>query len=68
MAPLTGLLGTALGLLDVFGNVAEVGGTVAQATLARGIFESLVTTVVGLSIATGAYCFYLVLLGRRGIF
>ena len=64
MAPLTGLLGTALGLLDVFGNVAEVGGTVAQATLARGMFESLVTTVVGLAIATGAYGFYLVLLGK----
>lgn len=64
MAPLTGLLGTALGLLDVFGNVVEVGSTVAQSTLARGIFESLVTTVVGLSIATGAYSFYLVLLGK----
>ncbi len=64
MAPLTGLLGTALGLLDVFGNVVEVGSTIAQATLARGIFESLVTTVVGLSIATGAYSLYLVLLGK----
>lgn len=64
MAPLTGLLGTALGLLDVFGNMAEVGGTVAQATLARGMFESLVTTVVGLAIATVAYGFYLVLLGK----
>lgn len=64
MAPLTGLLGTALGLLDVFGNVVEVGSTVAQATLARGIFESLVTTVVGLAIATATYGFYLVLLGK----
>lgn len=64
MAPLTGLLGTALGLLDVFGNVVEVGSTVAQSTLARGIFESLVTTVVGLAIATGAYGLYLVLLGK----
>ncbi|MBK1835392.1 MotA/TolQ/ExbB proton channel family protein [Roseibacillus ishigakijimensis] len=64
MAPLTGLLGTALGLLDVFGSVVEVGSTVAQATLARGIFESLVTTVVGLAIATGTYGFYLVLLGK----
>ena len=64
MAPLTGLLGTALGLLDVFGNVVEVGSTVAQAALARGIFESLVTTVVGLSITTATYAFYLVLLGK----
>ena len=64
MAPLTGLLGTALGLLDVFGSVVEVGSTVAQSTLARGIFESLVTTVVGLAIATAAYGLYLVLLGK----
>ena len=64
MAPLTGLLGTALGLLDVFGDVVEVGSTVAQSTLARGIFESLVTTVVGLAIATAAYGLYLVLLGK----
>lgn len=33
-------------------------------TLARGVFESLVTTVIGLTIATGAYGFYLVLLGK----
>lgn len=64
MAPLTGLLGTALGLLDVFGNVVEVGSTIAQANLARGIFESLVTTVVGLAIATATYGFYLLLLGK----
>ena len=64
MAPLTGLLGTALGLLDVFGSVDEITATVAQGILARGIFESLVTTVIGLSIATGVYGFYLVLLGK----
>lgn len=64
IAPLTGLLGTALGLLDVFGSVVEVGSTIAQSTLAQGIFESLVTTVVGLTIATGAYTAYLVLLAK----
>jgi biopolymer transport protein ExbB len=64
LAPLTGLLGTALGLLDVFGSIVEMGSTVAQSTLARGIFESLVTTVVGLTIATGAYSAYLVLFAK----
>ena len=64
MAPLTGLLGTALGLLDVFGSVAEVGGSIAQATFAVGMFESLVTTVLGLTIAAGVYGFYLGLLGK----
>lgn len=68
VAPLTGLLGTALGLLDVFGSVSQVGSTIAQSTLAQGIFESLVTTVVGLTIATGAYSAYLLLLGKaRGL-
>jgi len=55
LAPLTGLLGTALGLLDVFGVIAETGSSIAQSTLARGVFESLVTTVLGLSIAAIAY-------------
>jgi len=64
LAPLTGLLGTALGLLDVFGVIAETGSSIAQSTLARGVFESLVTTVLGLSIAAIAYGFYLSLLGR----
>ncbi|MEM9081509.1 MAG: MotA/TolQ/ExbB proton channel family protein [Verrucomicrobiota bacterium] len=64
LAPLTGLLGTALGLLDVFGEIAETGSTIAQTTLARGVFESLVTTVVGLAVATGAYGFYLTMLGK----
>lgn len=64
IAPLTGLLGTSLGLLDVFGNVVETGSTVTQSTLAQGIFESLITTVVGLTIATGTYTAYLVLLAK----
>ncbi|MDP0489897.1 MAG: MotA/TolQ/ExbB proton channel family protein [Verrucomicrobiota bacterium JB023] len=64
IAPLTGLLGTAVGLLDIFGEMAETSSTVAQSTLARGIFEALITTVLGLSIASAAYGFYLVLLGK----
>ena len=64
IAPLTGLLGTALGLLDVFGGVVETGSTVVQSTYASAIFESLITTVIGLAIATGAYPAYLVILGK----
>jgi len=64
LAPLTGLLGTALGLLDVFSSLAETGSTIAQSLLAQGLFESLVTTVVGLTIAVGSYSAYLFLLAK----
>ena len=49
-------LGTALGLLDVFGNVAEVGVERWRRRRWRAACSrALVTTVVGLAIATGAY-------------
>ena len=41
-----------------------MGGSIAQATFAVGMFESLVTTVLGLTIAAGVYGFYLGLLGK----
>lgn len=64
IAPLAGLLGTSLGLLDVFTEIHESEGEISYANLAGGIFLSLVTTVAGLSIATCAYIFYLALLGK----
>lgn len=64
IAPLAGMLGTALGLIDVFMEVSGQGGEVTHAVMAEGIFESLVTTAAGLSIATGAYIFYLAMLGK----
>ena len=64
LAPLAGLLGTVLGLLDVFMEIHGQGGEVTHASLAKGIFEALVTTAVGLTIATGAYIFYLTMLGK----
>ncbi|MBI23786.1 MAG: flagellar motor protein MotA [Roseibacillus sp.] len=64
VAPLAGLLGTSLGLLDVFTEIREAEGEVALAHLAEGTFLSLVTTAAGLCIATCSYVFYLTMLGK----
>lgn len=64
IAPLAGLLGTSLGLIDAFTEINEAEGEVAYASLAGGIFQSLVTTAAGLCIATSSYVFYLTMLGK----
>ena len=64
IAPLAGLLGTSLGLIDAFTEINEAEGEVAYASLAGGIFQSLVTTAAGLCIATSSYIFYLTMLGK----
>ena len=49
-APILGLLGTVLGLMDVF-SVIAVEGTGQAELLSAGISKALVTTVTGLSLA-----------------
>jgi len=49
-APVLGLLGTVLGLMDVF-SVIAVEGTGQAELLSAGISKALVTTVTGLSLA-----------------
>ena len=52
LAPLGGLLGTVLGMIDVFQGLAHASGDGPQTgALAGGIWEALLTTVVGLCIA-----------------
>lgn len=64
LAPLAGLLGTVLGLIDVFMEIDTEGGYATHAGMAGGIFEALVTTAAGLAIATGSYLFYLAMMGK----
>jgi biopolymer transport protein ExbB len=54
MAPLMGLLGTVLGMVTVFRQVASVKGMVDPSLLAGGIWEALITTVAGLCVAIPA--------------
>ncbi|AEH45849.1 MotA/TolQ/ExbB proton channel [Thermodesulfatator indicus DSM 15286] len=51
IAPLLGLLGTVLGLIKAFRVVEEVGSQVDASMLAGGIWEAMLTTAVGLSVA-----------------
>lgn len=52
LAPVLGLLGTVLGMIDAFRGLAGSAGSAAEsAVLAGGIWEALLTTAVGLSIA-----------------
>jgi biopolymer transport protein ExbB len=51
LAPLLGLLGTVLGIIDVFHGLAEQGSSANAGMLAGGIWEALLTTAVGLCVA-----------------
>ncbi|MCH8841653.1 MAG: MotA/TolQ/ExbB proton channel family protein [SAR324 cluster bacterium] len=51
IAPLLGLLGTVTGMMQAFRRVAEVEGTVSPSLLAGGIWEALLTTATGLTVA-----------------
>lgn len=51
IAPLLGLLGTVTGMVKAFIKIQEFGGRVDASLLAGGIWEALITTVAGLSVA-----------------
>jgi len=53
-APLLGLLGTVLGMLQTFLGISTSGGVETAAVVASGISEALVTTETGLTIALPA--------------
>jgi biopolymer transport protein ExbB len=58
LAPLLGLLGTVLGMVKAFQQVASAQGAVRPNLLAGGIWEALLTTVVGLLVAIPAFLFH----------
>ena len=51
LAPLLGLLGTVLGMIEAFRELEAAGGRADPGLLAGGIWEALLTTAVGLAIA-----------------
>ena len=51
IAPLLGLLGTVVGMIKAFMIIQEMGGKVNAAVLAGGIWEAMLTTALGLSVA-----------------
>ena len=57
VSPLLGLLGTILGMVTVFRTIAENSAPNA-AQLAAGIWEALITTIMGLCVAIPMLMFY----------
>jgi biopolymer transport protein ExbB len=52
--PLIGLLGTVIGLLDSFTGLASANGVATHADVARGVYQSLITSALGLVVAIPA--------------
>lgn len=63
-APMLGLLGTVVGMIDAFGTLAQSTGGVDPALLAGGIWTALTTTAIGLAIALVFYFVAIWLEGR----
>ena len=58
IAPMMGLLGTVMGMLRCFNEIANVAGAIEPKQLAGGIFEALITTCMGLIVAIPSlYCY-----------
>lgn len=54
-APMLGLLGTVIGMIEAFGKVSEGGGAADPSALAGGIWIALTTTAMGLTVAIPFY-------------
>lgn len=54
IAPLLGLLGTVLGMIDAFRTLEEAGSRADPSLLAGGIWEALLTTAAGMAVAIPA--------------
>ncbi|SPF78370.1 MotA/TolQ/ExbB proton channel family protein [Pseudoprimorskyibacter insulae] len=54
IAPLIGLLGTVLGMIDAFQALQDSGNRADPAALAGGIWEALLTTAAGMAVAIPA--------------
>jgi biopolymer transport protein ExbB len=64
IAPLLGLLGTVIGMIKAFMVIQQMGGKVNAAVLAGGIWEAMLTTALGLSVALPTMVAHSYLLSR----
>jgi len=58
IAPLIGLLGTVIGLLKTFVQISQNSGFTTTAEISAGLYESLITSAVGIVVAIPAFTFY----------
>lgn len=63
-APMIGFLGTVVGMVRVFFDMAAKGSNIDVGTLANGMYQAMVTTVAGLIVGIIAYICYNYLVSR----
>lgn len=64
LAPLLGLLGTVLGMINIFGKMEHEGLTASVQMLSGGVWEALICTAAGLAVAIPAHAGYNYLVSR----
>lgn len=64
VSPMLGLLGTVVGMVKTFAALAQSTGPVDPVELSAGIFQALVTTMMGLAVAIPTLLLYTVLRNR----
>src|SRR4051812_43105990 len=64
IAPLIGLLGTAMGFIHIFGVIEDSGLQAHVGQLSKGIWQSLICTSAGLAVAIPSYAAYNYLVSR----
>lgn len=64
IAPLLGLLGTAIGFIHIFGAIENAGLQANIAQLSRGVWQALICTAAGLAVAIPSYAAYNYLVSR----
>ena len=64
IAPLMGLLGTVLGLMQVFGKMQADGLSADLPTLSGGVWEALICTAAGLAVSIPSHAGYNYLVSR----
>jgi len=62
--PMMGFLGTIVGLIKAFMTWEQVGSNITVGALAAGIYQAMVTTAAGLSIAIPAFILYHLIVGK----
>ncbi|MCC7332336.1 MAG: MotA/TolQ/ExbB proton channel family protein [Flavobacteriales bacterium] len=63
-APMIGFLGTVVGMILVFHQMASAGGNIDVEMLSEGIYTAMITTVAGLIIGIIAYVAYNILVAK----
>jgi biopolymer transport protein ExbB len=64
VAPMLGFLGTVMGMVTAFYDMAKAGNNIDIQLLSTGIYQAMITTVGGLIVGIAAYVGYNFLVGR----